>query len=90
MKTLRSEERLENVLRALAMARPFAPDKAGQCEDRIRFGVARFEDLQRPNAGAPVRTDRFLAGVAILEGLLSQAEAFLDLIASCIIVRRVA
>ena len=90
MTTLGDEQRLDNVLQALALARPFAPVEAGQWEARIRFAMARIDELGRPIDGAPVRVDRLRVAGEILDQHLNRAEAFLDLIASEVIARRVA
>ena len=90
MTTLGDEQRLETVLQALAVARPFAPVEADQCETRIRFAAARVDELRRPVGDAPVRADRILMTVEILDQLLDRAETFLDLMSSEILVRHVA
>ena len=90
MTTLGDAQRLDNVLQALALARPIALVQASQWEARIRFAVTRIDELRRPIDGAPVRADRVRWAVEILDQHLNRAEAFLDLIASGVLVRRVA
>jgi hypothetical protein len=90
MTTSGDDERLGNVLQALAVVRAFAPEEAHQHERRIRFAAARVDELRRPLGATPVRMDRILLAADILGQYLRRAEMFLDLISSEILVRRVA
>jgi hypothetical protein len=88
MTTPGDEQRLANVLQALAVVRTFAPVEARRHERRIRFAAARVDELLRPSGAEPVRMDRVLMTSDILAAYLRRAEIFLDLISSEILVRR--
>lgn len=90
MTTLKEVRHLENVLQSLTDARPFALIEADQYEKRIRFHAARVDALRRPVGDEPVRADRVMMAVEILDQHLGQAETFLDHISSEILVQQVA
>lgn len=89
MRTSVAGQRLDRVLEALALARPYAPIKVSKYEARIRFSIAQLDQLRHPIGASPVRADRLVLARQILNQQANQAEAFLDLMALDIIGRRV-
>ncbi len=73
--------RAVGTLRALHAVRGVAPDGVARCEERIRFALDRVDEARYPAFG-PLRMDRLVIALQILDGQVYRAAAFIALVAS--------